>query len=293
MMRGVRRRGATLPVTALPVAALALAACAAQDGAGGAPADEANATAVAEPQPVNTVFIEEMTWTEIRDAIDGGKTTVILPTAGTEQNGPHMVMGKHRYIIDEASDRIARELGNALVAPAVTYVPEGDVDPPSGHMRYAGTITLPNEFFMKLVEYAARSLRVHGFTDIVFIGDSGGNQRGMEAVAAQLNDEWGGDGATVHFIGDYYANNGFRDWLIEQGETDETIGRHAGISDTSILLYVKPQHIRQDQLAPGGGFENSGVSGDPTRASAEYGRVGMEMRVDAAVRQIRAAMGSG
>ena len=281
---------------ALLLSVLALAACQEEEGAEGTAAGggsaAADADAAAQAEPVNTVFIEEMTWTEIRDAIAAGKTTVILPTAGTEQNGPHMVMGKHRYIIDEASDRIARELGNALVAPAVTYVPEGEADPPSGHMRYAGTITLPNEFFMKLVEYAARSFRAHGFTDIVFIGDSGGNQRGMEAVAAQLNDEWGGDGATVHFIGDYYANNGFRDWLMEQGETDETIGRHAGISDTSILLYVEPRHIRQDQLAPGGGFENSGVSGDPTRASAEYGRVGMEMRVDAAVRQIRAAMGS-
>lgn len=293
-MREVRRRGA-----ALAFAALALAACNGQEGAegtaaggGSSAADTETQATAGEARAVNTVFIEEMTWTEIRDAIDAGKTTVILPTAGTEQNGPHMVMGKHRYIIDEASDRIARELGNALVAPAVTYVPEGEVDPPSGHMRYAGTITLPNEFFMKLVEFAARSLRAHGFTDIVFIGDSGGNQRGMEAVAAQLNDEWGGDGATVHFIGDYYANNGFRDWLLEQGETDETIGRHAGISDTSILLYVEPRHIRQDQLAPGGGFENSGVSGDPTRASAEYGRVGMAMRVDAAVRQIRAATGS-
>ncbi|MDE2804375.1 MAG: creatininase family protein [Gemmatimonadota bacterium] len=286
-MRGLA--GALLP-------ALALAACQGEGGAEGAPvgggSSAADADAAAQAEPVNTVFIEEMTWTEIRDAIAAGKTTVILPTAGTEQNGPHMVMGKHRYIIDEASDRIARELGNALVAPAVTYVPEGEVDPPSGHMRYAGTITLPNEFFMKLVEYAARSFRAHGFTDIVFIGDSGGNQRGMEAVAAQLNDEWGGDGATVHFIGDYYANNGFRDWLMEQGETEETIGRHAGISDTSILLYVEPRHIRQDQLAPGGGFENSGVSGDPTRASSEYGRVGMEMRVDAAVRQIRAAIGT-
>ena len=270
------------------LAGLALAACTAQEAADSAAVGDA-AVSGADAQ---AVFIEEMTWTEIRDAIDGGMTTVILPTAGTEQNGPHMVMGKHRYIIEEASDRIARELGNALVAPTVTYVPEGDVDPPSGHMRFAGSITLPNEFFMKLVEYAARSFRVHGFTDIVFIGDSGGNQRGMQAVAELLNEEWGGEGATVHFIGDYYANNGFRDWLMEQGETDETIGRHAGISDTSILLYVEPAHIRQDQLAPGGGFEGSGVSGDPTRASAEYGEVGMEMRVDAAVRQIRAAMGS-
>ncbi len=300
-MRGAPR--ATLPAALALVAGLG--GCAGQEagdmgagGGGGAGAADgvaggggaaAEAGATGE---VNTVFIEEMTWTEIQAAIDAGTTTVILPTAGTEQNGPHMVMGKHRYIVEEASDRIARALGNALVAPAVTYVPEGNVDPPSGHMRYAGTITLPNEYFMKLVEYAARSFRAHGFTDIVFIGDSGGNQGGMEAVAAQLNAEWGGDGATVHFVGDYYANNGFRDWLVEQGETDETIGRHAGISDTSILLYTDPQHIRRDQLAPGGGFEGSGVSGDPTRASAEYGRVGMEMRVDAAVRQIRAATGS-
>ena len=287
-MHGARwRRSAGL------LAVLGLGACTASEGAEGAATAGAAPAESAQPQPVNTVFIEEMTWTEIRAAIDGGKTTVILPTAGTEQNGPHMVMGKHRYIIDEASDRIARELGNALVAPAVTYVPEGEVDPPSGHMQYAGTITLPNDLFMGLVEYAARSFRAHGFTDIVFIGDSGGNQRGMEAVAAKLNEEWGGDGATVHLIGDYYANNGFREWLMEQGETDETIGRHAGISDTSILLYVEPAHIRQDQLAPGGGFEGSGVSGDPTRASAQYGRVGMEMRVDAAVRQIRSAIGSG
>lgn len=230
-----------------------------------------------------------MTWTEVRDAVAAGATTAIVATAGTEQNGPHMVTGKHKYIVEEASRRIAEELGNALVAPVVTYVPEGGVDPPTGHMRYPGTITLPNEYFMKLLEYAARSLRAHGFADIAFIGDSGGNQRGMEAVAATLNEEWDGEGARVHFVGDYYAANGYREWLAEQGESEEAIGRHAGITDTSLLLYVAPQHVRQDQLAPGGGFEGSGVSGDPTRASAEYGRRGMELRVQAAVRQIRAA----
>ncbi|MCY4572213.1 MAG: creatininase family protein [Gemmatimonadetes bacterium] len=278
--------------TLAAIATLALAACSVESADGGPEAGDAAADGYFTSEDVNTVFIEEMTWSEVRDAIDRGATTVILPTAGTEQNGPHMVTGKHRYIIEEASDRIARELGDALVAPTVTYVPEGGVDPPSGHMRYAGTITLPNEFFMKLVEYAARSFRAHGFTDIAFIGDSGGNQRGMEAVATMLNEEWGGEGSRVHFIGDYYANNGFRDWLVEQGEVPDSIGGHAGISDTSILLYVEPRHIRQDKLAPGGGFDGSGVSGNPTRASAEYGEVGMRMRVDAAVRQIRAARGS-
>ena len=137
-------------------------------------------------QTPDTVFIEELTWTEVRDAIKAGKTTVILPTGGTEQNGPHMVLGKHNFIIKYTSEQIARKLGNALVAPVVAYVPEGNLNPPSGHMRYPGAITLPNEYFMKLVEYAARSFKVNGFTDIVFIGDSGGNQDGMRQVAELL-----------------------------------------------------------------------------------------------------------
>lgn len=102
------------------------------------------ATAFSQNRP--SVFLEELTWTEVREAIESGTTTIIIPTAGTEQNGPHMVLGKHRFIINAASERIANELGDTLVAPVVTYVPEGDVENPRGHMTKAGTITLPNEF---------------------------------------------------------------------------------------------------------------------------------------------------
>lgn len=253
----------------------------------------AQAPVSAQGRDLPSVFLEELTWTEVRDAIDSGTTTIIIPTAGTEQNGPHMVLGKHKFIVNYASAMIARELGNALVAPVVTYVPEGDVNNPTrGHMSKAGTITFPEEFYIKLLEYAARSLAVHGFTDIVMIGDSGGNQRGMEQVADMLNEEWASDAPRVHFVGDYYADNGFREWLIEQGETAETIGGHAGISDTSQLLAVDPRHIRTDRLAPGGGGPDSGVSGDPTRASVERGVRGMQFKVDAALNQIRLLMGS-
>lgn len=238
-----------------------------------------------------SAHLEDLTWTEIRDAMAAGATTAIIPTAGTEQNGPHMVLGKHKYIVHEAATRIAAELGNALIAPVVTYVPEGEVNPPSGHMRYPGTITLPNEHFETLLEYAARSLAAHGFTDIVLIGDSGGNQRGQEAVATRLNQEWAESETRVHFVGDYYAANGFREWAMEQGMSEDEIGSHAGVLDTSLLLYVAPEHIRADQLAPSGGFEGSGVSGNPTLASAEIGEVGMRLRVEAAVRQIRDLMG--
>ena len=240
-------------------------------------------------QAPDTVFIDELTWMEVRDKIEAGTSTAIVATAGTEQNGPHMVLGKHKFIVLYAADKIARELGNALVAPVITYVPEGGHDPPTGHMRYAGSISLPNVYFMKLLEYTARSLKVHGFTDIVFIGDSGGNHRGMEEVAAALNEEWRGGEFRVHFVPEYYraSRDKFRQWLQEQGHAPETIGSHAGISDTSQLMAVAPEHIRLDKRVPGGGFEGSGVSGDPSKATVEYGKQGVQFKIDAAVARIK------
>ena len=240
-------------------------------------------TAIAE----DSVFLEELTWTEIRDMIDHGTTRVLIPTAGTEQNGPHMVLGKHRYIIEHASNLIARKLGRTLVAPTMVYVPEGNIDPPTGHMRYPGTISLPNEHFVKVLEYTARSLAAHGFTDILFLSDSGSNMRGIVEVTEALSKEWVGTPARAHDVSDYYANNGIQEWLESQGETPDAIGTHAGIKDTSQLWYVNPQHIRADKLAYDGGFENSGVRGDPTRASQDRGRKGIELKVEAAVRQAR------
>lgn len=226
----------------------------------------------------------------MRAAIDRGATTAIVASAGTEQNGPHMTLGKHRYIVEAAAEQIARRLGDTLVAPVVTYVPEGEVDPPTGHMQFAGTLTLPEPYFMKVVEYAARSLAVHGFTDILFIGDSGGNQTGMAEVAAALSEEWAGDPSCVYFLSDYFSDPDYKNWLLSQGETEATIGRHGGIEDTSLLLAISPEHVRLDQRRTGLGVEIDGVGGDPTRATADYGRRGLQFRVDAAVRQARRLM---
>ena len=243
-------------------------------------------------QAPDAVFIEELTWTEVRDAIKAGKTTVILPTGGTEQNGPHMVLGKHNFIIKHTSEQIARKLGNALVAPVVAYVPEGDLDPPSGHMRYPGTITLPNDVYMKLLEYAARSFKVNGFRNIVFIGDSDGNQDGMKRVSETLSKEWSGTGVRVHFVPEYYtdASESYRKWLISQGAKKEDIG-HAGITDTSQLMAIDEKLIRKDKLADRGGFEGSGVLGNPTRASVAYGKKGLELKIDRAVHRVREMIG--
>ena len=92
---------------------------------------------------VAEVRIEHMTWVEVRDALKAGKTTIIIPTGGTEQNGPHMVLGKHNFIVAGTARRIAERLGTALVAPVLAYVPEGDIESRQGHMAYPGTISVP------------------------------------------------------------------------------------------------------------------------------------------------------
>ncbi|MGH7713899.1 MAG: creatininase family protein [Gemmatimonadaceae bacterium] len=242
--------------------------------------------------PPDTVVLEELTWMELRDLIRGGKTSVIIATAGTEQKGPHMVTGEHKFVLQYTSDKIARALGNAFVAPIITYVPEGSWDNPRGHMTKAGTITLPNERFMLLLENAAKSLKAGGFKDIILIGDSGGNQDGMRDVATKLNQEWKGSGARAHFIGDYYAKSAAdaRKYLMARGFSESDIGSHAGMVDTSELMAVNPSLVRLDKRAPGGGFENSGVSGDPTKATVELGQAILKIKIDNALAQIRASL---
>lgn len=250
----------------------------------------ASAQAWAQAAP-NTVFIEGLTWMEIRDRIDSGTTSIVIATAGTEQKGPHMVMGQHKYVLEHTTDQIARALGNALVSPIITYVPEGSWEEARGHMRMPGTITLPEEWFRELLTHTAKSHEAAGFTDIIFLGDSGGNQGGMRAVAEVLNREWAGTGSRAHFIGDYYgAGEDIREYLAGLGYTEDQWGSHGGMVGTSQLMYVNPNHVRPDEFAPLGGFEGSGVSGDPTLASAELGGMMVRMKIDNALAQIRASL---
>lgn len=257
----------------------------------------ASCLALAQPSPV---FLEDLTSHELRDAVRAGSTTILVPIGGTEQNGPHMALGKHNARARTLSGRIAARLGNALVAPVIAYVPEGSIDPPSQHMRHPGTITIPVDAFEKTLESAARSFRLHGFTDIVLLGDHGGYQRSLRDVAARLNREWagsrrGGSPARVHAIDEYYraAGNGFAGLLRSNGFTDGEIGEHAGLADTALTLETHPELVRKDRLAPREPPARSGVQGDPTRASAELGRKGAALIVDATVEAIARSTRAG
>jgi creatinine amidohydrolase len=159
------------------------------------------------PLPIpNTVWIEELTWMDVRDLLAAGKTTAIVPTGGMEVNGPFLVTGKHNYVLQANCDAIARKLGNALCAPVVKYVPEGDWNPPTIHMPSPGTISMREATYRAVLTDIAASLHQHGFKQIFYIGDSGGNQIGQRCVADSLNKAWG-DGTLVAHIQDYYTYN--------------------------------------------------------------------------------------
>src|SRR5262245_40141833 len=193
-----------------------------------------------------TVFLEELTWTELRDLIAAGTTTVIIPIGGTEQNGPHMALGKHNVRVKALSEKIARALGNAVVAPVLAYVPEGSLRPATGHMRFAGSITTPDDVFQRVLEAAARSLTLHGLRDVVLLGDHGDSQAGQKAVAARLNHEWARGPVRAHAIETYYraSESEFRQLLRARGYRDAELGSHAGLTDTSLTLAIEPRLVR-------------------------------------------------
>jgi creatinine amidohydrolase len=236
----------------------------------------------------DTVEMANMTWVEVRSSIERGATTAIVPSGGIEQNGPHMVLGKHDYIVRTAANRIAAALGNALVAPVISYVPEGDYAPPTGNMLYPGTLGVSEPVFVGVLEGIARSLKSAGFTTICLIGDHGGNQAAQATVAAKLNREWAGQ-AKVLNVTDYYIDDAQMKFLKSKGETDATIGGHAGLIDTAELMSVHPEGVDFSKFQSYARKEAPGHSGDPARATPELGKALLDIRVTAAIKQIKAA----
>ena len=242
------------------------------------------------------VQLDELTWTELKVRIAAGATTVLVPLGGTEQNGPHMALGKHNVRVRLLAAQIADRLGNAIVAPVIAYVPEGNIEPPTQHMRFPGTISVPVPVFEATLEAAARSFKQHGFRDIVFLGDHGGYAASMERVAARLNREWRADpSARVHALGEYYraAQTPYADMLKARGLSVDEIGSHAGAADTSLMLALDPGLVRLDvAVVRQPGTVGDGVVGDPRRSSVELGQVGVERVVAASVAALRERTGA-
>jgi creatinine amidohydrolase len=260
-------------------------------GGGQCSASRYNCADTPNPLPApNTVWIEEMTWMDVRDAVKAGKTTVIITTGGMEPNGPWLVTGKHNYVLHTNCDAIARRLGNALCAPTVKFVPEGRIDPPSGHMTSPGTISVNEGTFRALLADIVHSLKQHGFTNIILIGDSGGNQNGQRAVADSLTALWKGSPVVAH-VQEYYDYARISEHMKAKGLVSGTSdGLHDDPVITLNMLLDDPRSVRYDERVRAGLASIDGVSiADRGRAEA-WGREIVDFRAAFTVDAIKAAI---
>ena len=244
------------------------------------------------PMP-NTVWIEEMTWMDVRDSLKAGNTTAIIATGGMEPNGPWLVTGKHNYVLKTNCEAIARKLGNALCAPIVEYVPEGRIEPPSGHMRSPGTISLREETFVALLTDIAHSLKVHGFKNIIMIGDSGGNQNGQKIVADKLTAQFAGAALVATIPGYYTAPPGTPNVLRQLGVTKDGMpddGLHDSPGITLNMLLTDPNSVRWEARVKAKKATINGVDISNLNRSREWARAIVEARATRTVELIKQAI---
>ena len=260
--------------------------------------------------PTHSLLIEDMTWTEVRNAIAAGKTTAIYYAASIEQNGPGMALGKHVFIAHYLSQRIAAKLGNALVYPTMPFAPTGDwgltnpgtIDPAkkTGHMRYAGSVNLSEEAFGAVAHDVALSAISTGFKNVVLMCDHGGKaQSQLDQVAKAMNLEWGPKGIHVYYIPDLYFKEKevMREQLQKLGIPED---KHAGTDDTSELEYIDKmvngnasKWVHPDKLVNGRDGDGSGVVGDQTKATRALGKLFTDAKVSFAVNQIKESIAAG
>lgn len=243
------------------------------------------------------VEFEMMTWPEVKKAMAEGKTTALVYNGGTEQRGPQNVNGGHTLLGREQVRDIALKLGNAIAAPVLPFSPN------RASAELPGTIGLTNEIFEAINEQVAEELIKTGFKNVVLMGDHGGGQAQLKAVATKLDAKYAGTGIRVVFCDEVYAkaNGDFDAWLTSQKYPSSA---HAGIPDTSEMLFlggdkgwvrkelvkdalgdpVLPQGQKPD---PAAARVNNGISGDGRRSSPELGKKLFEMKSDYAVKQIR------
>lgn len=250
-----------------------------------------------------SLLIEDMTWTEVRDAIAAGKTTAIYYTGATEQNGPGVALGKHLFIAHYLGQKIAEQLGNALVYPTMPFAPTGDwgltapgvIDQAkrTSHMRMAGNVNVSEETFGAVAHDVAVSAIAAGFRNVVLIDDHGGGQDTLGKVAAQLNKDFGPHGIHVYHIADLYSKEKdfMRDYLPKH---NLPIDSHSGTDDASEVMFVDRsvnksdlKWIRPDKLVNAGPNDPSGVNGDQTKGTVAMGRMFTDEKVALAVAQIK------
>ena len=239
---------------------------------------------------VDTVFMEDMTWLEIRNAMNAGKTTAIVPAGGLEATGPFVTLNKHQNMLRGSTDLIARKLGNALVVPVIRYVPPDEGNRPD----YLGDFSISAGAYKGTLVDICTSLMNFGFKNIVLIGDHQGAQRGLEEVAEELSAKWAGGPAKVYYMPEYYDRTAAQNYIkTTLGITEKNAGFGDNYYNTSILMAVNPEGARLKERTEARQLTVNGVNLTPIQKTIENGKKILEMQTDQTVKAIQKATSGG
>lgn len=209
--------------------------------------------------------LRDATWTEL-----GTRRMVLVPVGSIEQHGPHLPLDTDTTIAVAVTERVAATMGGPVaVAPALSYGSSGE------HQSFAGTSSIGTDVLRQVVIELVRSMSTWAGR-IVFVNAHGGNAAGLSKAVFQMIAE-GHDAAWAPCA-------------------TEDVDLHAGLTETSLMLHLRPASVRLDRAAPGetrplaeilplmmaGGVaavSPNGVLGDPTGATAEHGRHDLERMV--------------
>jgi creatinine amidohydrolase len=159
-------------------------------------------------------------------------------------------------------------------------------------MRYPSTISVTEGTYRALLAEICACLRTHGFRRIVLLGDSTGNQQGMEAVARDVNARWTDGKTRVYYIREYYNYPDVTRWLESQGVKQTPEGLHDDFAITAQMAAVDPGSVRAEERIKAGKFWINGVELAPVKKTAEWGQRIAEYRAEVTIAALRRTMGA-
>jgi creatinine amidohydrolase len=224
-----------------------------------------------------------LTWPEMDEAI-GMQKVVILPTGSTEQHGRHLPLDTDVFLAESVCLEVGRRAADrVLVLPPISYGLN------LHHVDFPGTIHIEPEVFIAFCLNITKSVAYHGFKKILIVNGHGSNTPLIDIVARKTLLETGSLCAAVN-----YLNLGIE--AFSQVKETETLA-HADECETSLYLYLAGERVQMSEAHPDedvtgkhmssdstsnfpvrfsdywGRWTKLGVHGDPTKATAEKGKV--------------------
>ena len=227
--------------------------------------------------------LELMTSEEVSVALAHGSASVIVPCGAVEQHGPHLPLCMDAEHAEALAELVATRLGRTLIAPTIR------IGCSSHHLSFPGTISLQVETFEAICQDYCASLVHHGFKRIILFSGHIGNFPALRDMLPRLRQAMAGQARVDAFFDSEAWLHRWREAVASAGGDPASVGGHADIAETSLMMKIRPGSVRMDRIEPGrigmltpdelalmwkdgiASISHNGIMGDPRGSSAVIG----------------------